>query len=266
MKIFYNSSLFRSGGTLIQNILAQNPNFYCTPSSGLKDLLRGSLSSFETSEHNYSLSREVFKKSFYNFIKEGFKGYASSFSSTPYFLDKSQSWNMYYPLLKDIFGEVKMLYFVRDLRSVFSSFEKNIRKNPSYSVPNLLIQDTENRIGETIHNHQLSIELSYIKQRILEKNFNEILFIKYEDFTLNPHYYLSKIYSFFSIPEYSHDLNHISQLVFDNDDIFYPLGDHKIYNSIQNFKIDYKEILGEDISNKIYKEYEWYFKIFNYKE
>ena len=34
-KVFYNSSLPRSGSTLIQNILAQNPKIYSSPTSGL---------------------------------------------------------------------------------------------------------------------------------------------------------------------------------------------------------------------------------------
>src|SRR5687768_5831702 len=33
--IFFNSSLPRSGSTLMQNILAQNPQFYCSPTSGV---------------------------------------------------------------------------------------------------------------------------------------------------------------------------------------------------------------------------------------
>ena len=38
-KIFYNSSLPRAGSTLIQNILAQNPDIYTTPTSGLYEIL-----------------------------------------------------------------------------------------------------------------------------------------------------------------------------------------------------------------------------------
>ena len=38
-KIFFQSSLPRSGSTLLQNILAQNPDFYATPTSGVLELL-----------------------------------------------------------------------------------------------------------------------------------------------------------------------------------------------------------------------------------
>ena len=38
-KIFFQSSLPRSGSTLLQNILGQNPDFYVSPTSGVLELL-----------------------------------------------------------------------------------------------------------------------------------------------------------------------------------------------------------------------------------
>ena len=38
-KIFFQSSMPRAGSTLFQNIMAQNPDFYATPTSGLCDVL-----------------------------------------------------------------------------------------------------------------------------------------------------------------------------------------------------------------------------------
>ena len=38
-KIFYQSSLPRAGSTLLQNVLAQNPDIYATPTSGVLELV-----------------------------------------------------------------------------------------------------------------------------------------------------------------------------------------------------------------------------------
>jgi len=38
-KIFFHCSLPRSGSTILQNILGQNPDFYVTPTSGLMELI-----------------------------------------------------------------------------------------------------------------------------------------------------------------------------------------------------------------------------------
>ena len=38
-KLFFQSSLPRAGITLLQNILAQNPSIYATPTSGVLELI-----------------------------------------------------------------------------------------------------------------------------------------------------------------------------------------------------------------------------------
>ena len=38
-KIFYQSSLPRAGSTMLQNIMAQNPEIYATPTSGVLELI-----------------------------------------------------------------------------------------------------------------------------------------------------------------------------------------------------------------------------------
>jgi sulfotransferase len=38
-KVFYNASLPRSGSTLLQNIMMQNPDIYSTPTSGVIEFL-----------------------------------------------------------------------------------------------------------------------------------------------------------------------------------------------------------------------------------
>ena len=42
MRVMFNSSLPRAGSTLLQNIFAQNPEFYVTPTSGVLELLYSS--------------------------------------------------------------------------------------------------------------------------------------------------------------------------------------------------------------------------------
>ena len=48
-KIFFQSSLPRAGSTTFQNLMAQNPDFYVTPTSGLLELVFGARANFTTS-------------------------------------------------------------------------------------------------------------------------------------------------------------------------------------------------------------------------
>ena len=58
-KIFFNSSLPRSGSTLLQNLIAQNPDFYCTPTSGLADYLLGAKNTHSHSQAILSQDKEA---------------------------------------------------------------------------------------------------------------------------------------------------------------------------------------------------------------
>ena len=68
MKIFFNSSMPRSGSTLLQNILGNNPDIYATPTSGLLEMLNASKRIY-TSSNNFKAQDELeMKKYIYNTI------------------------------------------------------------------------------------------------------------------------------------------------------------------------------------------------------
>ena len=76
--IFYQSSLPRSGSTLLQNIIGQNPDFYVTPTSGFLDLVYGARTNFEEVAEFKAQDKELMEKAFRHFCHEGMKGYFSS--------------------------------------------------------------------------------------------------------------------------------------------------------------------------------------------
>ena len=49
-KILFNSSLPRAGSTLFQNLISDNPEFYCTPTSGLADLILNAKNTYNHSQ------------------------------------------------------------------------------------------------------------------------------------------------------------------------------------------------------------------------
>ena len=88
--IFFQSSLPRSGSTLLQNILGQNPEFYVTPTSGVLELVFAA-------RHNYSESLEfkaqdsvLMEEGFRGFCNGGLTGFYNSITDKPYVMDKSR--------------------------------------------------------------------------------------------------------------------------------------------------------------------------------
>jgi sulfotransferase len=66
-KIFFQSSLPRSGSTLLQNIMGQNPEFYVTPTSGVLELLYAARANYTNSPEFKAQDSELMKKGFIHF-------------------------------------------------------------------------------------------------------------------------------------------------------------------------------------------------------
>ena len=68
-KIFFQSSLPRSGSTLLQNILAQRDDMYATPTSGVLELLYGARANYTDSPEFKAQDTELMKKAFQSLKK-----------------------------------------------------------------------------------------------------------------------------------------------------------------------------------------------------
>src|ERR1700683_3985270 len=130
-RIFYQSSLPRAGSTLLQNILAQNPAFYVTPTSGLLELIFGARLNYTNSAEFKAQDSIAMKKAFLAFSRAGMQAYFEALTDKPYVIDKSRGWGIHFDLLRLIFDEdPKIICMVRDLRQILSSMEKKFRQNP----------------------------------------------------------------------------------------------------------------------------------------
>jgi len=67
-KLFFQSSMPRSGSTLLQNILAQNPDIYATPTSGVLELVYGARANYTSSLEFKAQDSQLMKKGFYEGI------------------------------------------------------------------------------------------------------------------------------------------------------------------------------------------------------
>jgi hypothetical protein len=76
-KIFFNSSLPRSGSTLIQNLLAQNPEIYSTPTSGLVDFVIACKNNYNHSQALQAQNQDEMIKS--GRLSEPYKGIGDCF-------------------------------------------------------------------------------------------------------------------------------------------------------------------------------------------
>src|ERR1700677_4131646 len=177
----------RAGSTLIQNILAQNPNFYVTPTSGLLELVFGARLSYTNNAEFKAQDAALMRRAFLAFSRAGMEAYSAALTDKPYVVDKSRGWGVHFDLLKLIFGEEpKIICLVRDLRQILASMEKKFRQSPDKNRP---IENHANLSGTTtfkralIHLQTPPVGLALdrlieIHQRGWQK---KVFFIRYED-------------------------------------------------------------------------------------
>jgi sulfotransferase len=269
-KLFFQSSLPRAGSTLLQNILAQNPAFHVTPTSGLLELVFGARLNYTNSAEFKAQDPELMKKAFLAFSKAGMEAYCRALTDKPYVLDKSRGWGVHYDLLNLILGEEpKIICMVRDLRQILSSMEKKFRQNPDKYRP---IENHSNLTGTTTFKRAVqamqSPPVGLAIDRLIEvhqRGWNKkMLFLRFEDLTAQPEETMQKVYTYLAVPAFKHDFNKVQQVTQEDDQVFGIPGLHDIRPKVEPLQSDYLDILGHDAVRMLQNQYGWYFKLFGY--
>jgi len=271
-KIYFNSSLPRSGSTLLQNVIAQNPNFYCTPTSGLADLVISNKNAFNHSQAIMAQNQEEMEKAFFGYVSKGIFGYFNSLTHKPFVLEKSREWAVNYGLLQKILKAqpVKIVCMIRDVRAIYASMEKNFRKNPHrenhIQKPVELIGTTlEKRLDIWANGVPVGVSMDRLKDVFSQGIAEKILFIRYEDFATNPNEEIKRLYEYLGVPYYEgHDFVNITQYTHENDLVHGIYGDHKLRPKFEMKPNDYEEILGFENCQRIKNTYKWFFDKFGY--
>ena len=268
-KIFFQSSLPRAGSTLLQNILGQNPDFYTTPTSGLIEMLYRSRNAYSDSPEFKAQDEKTMLKAFMGYCRGGLEGYFKDITDKKYIVDKSRAWGINYDFLNMFYENPKIVCVIRDPRDIFTSMEKNYRKNPHINsgvVNNAELKGTtvEKRIDHWVVNPPLGISFDWLRDIISQGLHKKILFIKYEDLTKNPQHELNRVYDFFEVERYIHDFSNIQQVTHEDDKVHGIFGDHKIRQEVKPLKSEAKEILGTNVCNWIKNNYKWFYDEFRY--
>ena len=269
-KIFYQSSMPRAGSTLLQNILAQNPDFYVTPTSGLLELVSGARYNYTKSPEFLAQDAALMKKGFLAFSNAGMQAYFKAITDRPYVMDKSRGWGVHFDLLTMIFNEEpKIICMVRDLRQILASMEKKFRVNPDKMRS---IENHNNVSGTTTAKRALiylqSMPVGLALDRLSEvhhRGWNKkMLFLRFEDLTTAPAETMQKVYRYLGVPEFKHNFNHVEQTTQEDDQAYGTADLHTIRPKVEPIPNDYLEILGRDVVRHVQTQFAWYFQLFGY--
>jgi sulfotransferase len=268
-KIFFQSSLPRSGSTLLQNIIGQNPEFYVTPTSGVLELLYAARANYTTSPEFTAQDSQLMKEGWLSFCNSGLRGFFEGVTNKRWVMDKSRGWGTHYGFLDSFYPEPKIVCMVRDLRAVFASMEKNFRKSPEkdsglVNHSELRGTTTEKRIDLWANGQPVGMSIERLKQMFLDGTAEKIHFVRFEDLTKDPQHEMNKIYNYLGIDKYVHDFDNITQTTKEDDSVYGIYGDHNIRTKVDVVANDYHKVLGPHASAWVKDNYAWFFKEFKY--
>ena len=245
-EIFFINGMPRSGSTLLCNILAQNPEFHVTATSGLSELIKGVHDFWKTSpiiKASESPEKQL------TIIKDLFQSYHSD-TDRPVVFNKSRAWAGLIELVENALDRpIKIITTTRDISSILASMEKLYRKeikninSPFQSGPQM--NTLEGRLNVWAASDGLvGGTYNAILDAIYRGHRDKFHFVNYENLTRNPETTMKKVYEFLNKPYYNHNFSNVQQYTNENDAEHGFTDLHTIRSNIQPQIDDSKSILG----------------------
>lgn len=244
--LHFVSGLPRSGSTLLCNVLAQNPRFHATATSGLLDLLFAVRTQWNLVPELRHEPDETLRRVM-AWMLVGFHPNAGR----EVVFDKCRGWTSEIELLENVLRrQAKIIVPVRDVRDVLASLEKLYRRNvfrakSTNSADYLQCQTVEGRCHFWLrHDQPLGIAYGRIVDAMARGFKDRLHFVHFERFTAQPMTELAAIYAFLGEPHFAHDVRHVEQVTSEDDSV-YGMGDlHTIRPQIEPSTPQWPTVLG----------------------
>jgi sulfotransferase len=247
-QIHFIAGMPRAGSTLLCNILAQNPRFQVTATSGILETIFIMRKSWEEIIEFKGLPTTQDKL---NVMRAMLDGYFAD-SQRPVIFDKSRSWLAHLELAESLLQrKVKVLVCVRDVREILCSFEKLWRQSratgptPHEQQFYREFQTVEGRCDVMMREDQVvGIAYNRIRDALVRGYRDRMHFIPFEQLTAKPGEVVAGIYNFLGEAPFQHNFEHVEQVTVEDDSIYNLKGLHDIRPKVQPTPVQFPKILG----------------------
>lgn len=241
------AGLPRAGSTLLANILAQNPRFHATSTSGILDILFTVRNAWDKlSEFRAAPDEEAKVRVLRGIV-------ASYFAKVdrPVVFDKARSWLAHLELANLLMNKkAKVLVPVRDLRDVLASFEKLYRSNPTHQTG----QERDNYFEwQTVQgrcsiwmrpNQPVGIAVNRIRDVLARGLGDQLHLVQFERLTSAPKETMQAVYRFLGEQYYEHDFDAVEQVTWEDDSVYGIPGLHNIRPEVRPMPSQWQDVLG----------------------
>jgi sulfotransferase len=249
-QFYFISGLPRSGSTLLANILAQNPRFHTTSTSGLSELVLGIRNSWDRVPEFLATPNEGAKKRIMGGIFDLFYGDIEK----PVVFDKSRVWPSAIETLEEVLGQkVKIIVTVRDVRDILTSFELLWRENKKLNY----IRPEANNLKEfetlrgrcavwTSQRYPVGLAYDRITDAYKRGLLDRMCLVDFDDLTSKPNETMADVYKFLGEEMYQHNFENVEQKTQENDFFHGINGLHQIRNKVEPVPSRWRAVLGEE--------------------
>lgn len=254
-KIYFVAGLPRSGSTLMINVLRQNPNIFGAPVSSLCALIDAVFTGWDNIPANKEYPNDEAKKRVIRSILQNYHK-----TDKKIIFDKDIMWINKIGLLEDALQkEIKILCPVRNPAEILSSYEKMRRNNPSKCI---LPENGKTTIASRCFHYAgpdgiLGVSHALHKDAIVAGYLDKLLFVDYNNFCSTPKMQLKRIYDFFELPKFNHDINNIEQTEKYNDVVTGYVDLHKVRPQLEKQTVNCIEYLGLELYDQYNKQIFW---------
>lgn len=252
---YFMSGLPRSGSTLLSALLNQNPRFYSGPSSPVVPTMIALEQSLSNDELYLAYPKQAQAAKIISSVLENWY----SDVEKPVIFDKNRSWVNRLHYIPGYFGiEPKVLYPVRNIADILTSFISMYRRNPYKGegripfLDEMLIKSNiplndDNRC-EALCGPIGIIGASYngLKQVFAQGKEKNVHLIEYDDLINQPEETMRKIYDFLGEEYFQHNFENIENIHRENDQLVYGLPDmHDVRSTLGKVSAKPEDVLSE---------------------
>jgi sulfotransferase len=252
---YFMSGLPRSGSTLLSALLNQNPRFYSGPSSPVVPTMIALEQSLANDELYLAYPKQPQAAKIISSVLENWY----SDVEKPVIFDKNRSWVNRLHYIPGYFGiEPKVLYPVRNIADILTSFISMYRRNPytgqgripfldEMLIKNNIPLSDDNRC-EVLCSPGGIVGASYngLKQVFAEGREKQVHLIEYDDLINQPEETMKKIYDFLGEEYFQHNFESIENIHRENDQMVYGLPDmHDVRSTLSKVSAKPEEVLSE---------------------
>ena len=265
--VFNSSALPHAGSTFLQSILAQDPRFYCSGTSGVATLLNGVRIQFADLPTSSAPGAALMLRGFRSFCRGALLGFYEGVTEQPVCVDKSRGWLLNYEWLSSFYPNPKVLCCVRDLRDVLSSLEKQWRLNQQIPgreerAPGLTMMSLQNRVLTWMNGPVVGAAANVLVDLAQRGLLNDVCIVRYEDLTADPVSTMRKVYAYLAEPAFDHDFDLVAECDPRDDGLRAGRPERGGSQTIERRIPDSVEILGRHLSAQIPHSFPLYYAKF----